>query len=200
MVKALKGISKMHLRTLKMTHNAPKPPEPKSDKGEYQGRCNLSRCMSQKPAMWYNWGSHKYYCASCARMLSSDPVNRLDAQRTFGHPLCTEGTRQSYLQYTVRDILPEFQRLASYHETVPVKEVPKSIHGWVYAVVCHDSSEIVGSNKSMYRYREYLTELNEVKELYERYLNLIAMTVMKLSGIQIQNTEGNQNDKHNEAR
>ena len=166
MVKALKGISKMHLRTLKMTNNAPKPPEPKSDKGEYLGRCNLSRCVSQKPAMWFNWGSHKYYCASCARMLSSDVVNRVDAQRTFGHPLCTEGTRESYLKATVHDILPEFKRYAEHYKTVPFDRLPTTIGQWVFKVVQIDSDPNVGSNKSMYRYREYLEELDEVKQLF----------------------------------
>lgn len=61
------------------------------NKGEFNGTCNLSRCTTGKPANWYNHGSLKYYCEECAGMLSSDPVNKADAYRLFGHELCTEG-------------------------------------------------------------------------------------------------------------
>lgn len=61
------------------------------DKGQFNGTCNLTRCTTGKSATWYNHGSLKYYCEDCAKMLSSDPVNAADAQRLFGHALCTEG-------------------------------------------------------------------------------------------------------------
>jgi len=61
------------------------------DKGQFNGTCNLSRCTTGKPATWYNHGSLNYYCEECAKMLSSDPINTADAQRLFGHALCTEG-------------------------------------------------------------------------------------------------------------
>ena len=68
------------------------------DKGQFNGTCNLSRCTTGKPATWYNHGSLNYYCEECAKMLSADPVNAADAQRLFGHALCTEG------QYIPEDV------------------------------------------------------------------------------------------------
>lgn len=63
----------------------------KKNKGEYMGLCNLSSCNTNIPATWYNHGSMKYYCVSCANKLSNDPYNHRDAMRSFGHRLCTEG-------------------------------------------------------------------------------------------------------------
>jgi len=63
-------------------------------KGEYLGLCNLSSCTSQLPATWYNHGSYAYYCRPCAMRLNADPYNKRDAQRLFGHELCTEGEKK----------------------------------------------------------------------------------------------------------
>lgn len=60
--------------------------ENKSDKGEFGGSCNRFAC--QKPhAVWYNHSTRMYYCTMCARMINE--ANRTDAQRMFGHELCT---------------------------------------------------------------------------------------------------------------
>lgn len=60
-------------------------------KGVFNGVCNMSSCTSQKPATWYNHGSYAYYCKSCAMRLNIDEYNKRDAQRRFGHELCTDG-------------------------------------------------------------------------------------------------------------
>lgn len=63
----------------------------KGGKGEYNGVCNMSSCNTGIPATWYNHGSYTYYCPKCAKRLNSDEYNKRDAQRLFGHNLCTEG-------------------------------------------------------------------------------------------------------------
>jgi len=59
------------------------------NKGMLNGTCNLSRCITGKPATYYNHGSLSHYCEDCAKMLSEDPVNKQDAMIRFGHDLCT---------------------------------------------------------------------------------------------------------------
>ena len=63
------------------------------NKGQFNGTCNLTACTTRQPATWYNHGSRAYYCPSCAKRLSEDPFNRVDAMRLFGHSLCTEGKK-----------------------------------------------------------------------------------------------------------
>lgn len=59
-------------------------------KGIKGGRCNMTSCQTpNEPALWYNHGSLAYYCEECARILNEDPFNKIEAQRMFGHPLCT---------------------------------------------------------------------------------------------------------------
>lgn len=60
------------------------------EKGTYKGKCNLSSCTSDLPATWYNHGSYAYYCSKCAERLNNDRFNKQDAQKLFGHDLCTE--------------------------------------------------------------------------------------------------------------
>lgn len=59
-------------------------------KGELNGICNMSSCKSGEQATYYNHGSLKHYCEPCAMRLNSDAHNIRDAQRLFGHELCTE--------------------------------------------------------------------------------------------------------------
>lgn len=61
-----------------------------SNKGELNGTCNMSSCKTGDKATWYNHGSRAYYCKSCATRLNTDPLNARDAERLFGHDLCTE--------------------------------------------------------------------------------------------------------------
>jgi len=60
------------------------------NKGEYNGKCNITSCSTGIPALWFNHSTELYYCASCANRLNSDPYNKQDAQRLFGHDLCTK--------------------------------------------------------------------------------------------------------------
>lgn len=59
-------------------------------KGQLNGVCNMSSCNSGLPATWYNHGSMEHYCEKCAHRLNIDPYNARDAQRMFGHSLCTK--------------------------------------------------------------------------------------------------------------
>jgi len=60
------------------------------DKGELNGKCNITRCQKPNSATWYNHSTRKHYCPSCTNRLNSDEFNRRDAMRMFGHDLCTE--------------------------------------------------------------------------------------------------------------
>jgi hypothetical protein len=62
------------------------------------GLCNRSACL--KPgARWWNFGSHAYYCESCAYWLSEDVVNKRDAEETWG-----KGKRLCELQPTAESL------------------------------------------------------------------------------------------------
>ena len=65
------------------------PPKPHAhDKGDKGGSCNREAC--QRPgAYWYNHGTQRYYCDTCAHWLNTDTFNRRDAARLYGHDLCT---------------------------------------------------------------------------------------------------------------
>lgn len=56
-----------------LPHDAPE----KHNKGLEGGACNRRRCQAE-PALYYNHGSQKWYCADCARDISNDPVNKRD--------------------------------------------------------------------------------------------------------------------------
>lgn len=59
--------------------------EEKQDKGEFKGSCNRSACQ-QPGALWYNFGTQRYYCEACARLINE--ANRADSIRLFGHAFC----------------------------------------------------------------------------------------------------------------
>lgn len=60
----------------------------KKDKGNYMGSCNRTSC--QKPgAEYFNHSTRAYYCQECAEILNRE--NHTDAQRLYGHELCTKG-------------------------------------------------------------------------------------------------------------
>lgn len=54
----------------------------KPDKGKEDGSCNRSRCQAT-PAIWWNHGSHSWYCASCRRDIEFDSFNLRDWKRDF---------------------------------------------------------------------------------------------------------------------
>ncbi len=59
------------------------------DKGELNGTCNITACTTGIKATYYNHSTRKYYCKPCAMRLNSDEFNYRDAQRIWGHDLCT---------------------------------------------------------------------------------------------------------------
>lgn len=60
------------------------------EKGEFNGKCNITSCQKPNSATWFNHSTRKYYCSSCAHRLNNDEYNKRDALRMFGHELCTE--------------------------------------------------------------------------------------------------------------
>lgn len=59
------------------------------EKGEFNGKCNLTSCQTSQPATWYNHSTRLFYCKACAEKLNF--INYKSALTLFGHPLCTEG-------------------------------------------------------------------------------------------------------------
>jgi len=55
-------------------------------KGEKGKNCNRT-CCQKPPANWFNHSTKKYYCIECAELLNE--CNYADAQRLYGHNLCT---------------------------------------------------------------------------------------------------------------
>ena len=62
----------------------------KADKGKDGGACNCTRCQDS-PAIWYNHGSHAWYCTSCRRDIQFDSFNLREWQENWlpknGHPM-----------------------------------------------------------------------------------------------------------------
>lgn len=54
----------------------------KPNKGQEGGACNRQRCQAE-PALFYNHGSHSWYCHDCARDIGGDPVNARHWPRDF---------------------------------------------------------------------------------------------------------------------
>lgn len=65
-------------------YNGPNKP----DKGQENGSCNRTLCQAQ-PAIWFNHGSHSWYCSDCRRDL--ERANKRDWDANFlpdrGHPM-----------------------------------------------------------------------------------------------------------------
>ena len=57
-------------------------------KGLFGGECNRTAC-TVFGAVWYNHSTRAYYCQQCAHLINE--VNSKDAQRLYGHNLCTMG-------------------------------------------------------------------------------------------------------------
>jgi len=64
-------------------------------KGELNKECNITSCQKPNSATWYNHSTRKYYCKSCAMRLNNDPFNKADAERMYGHDLCTNHANEN---------------------------------------------------------------------------------------------------------
>lgn len=54
----------------------------KPDKGKEGGSCNRTRCQCG-PAIWFNHGSHSWYCKDCMWDIGEDPFNKQDWMMMF---------------------------------------------------------------------------------------------------------------------
>ena len=86
----LNDVLQMSATTSSQTIAKPIVSRSADDKGELNGKCNITSCQKPNSATWYNHSTRKYYCPSCARRLNTDEFNKRDAVRMFGHDLCTE--------------------------------------------------------------------------------------------------------------
>lgn len=55
-------------------------------KGDYEGRCNRTACVTELPAVYFNHSTRKYYCKICADLINK--VNP-ESQEMYGSDLCT---------------------------------------------------------------------------------------------------------------
>lgn len=74
----------------------------------------MSSCTTGEPATWYNHGSRAHYCPACASRLNHDEVNAREAERLFGHTLCTEVEQEPKLP-PVYDPLDSVMYIKPYH-------------------------------------------------------------------------------------
>lgn len=62
----------------------------KANKGLKDGACNRERCQDE-PALFYNHGSHAWYCSRCRHTIQFDEFNLRDWQKNWqpqcGHPM-----------------------------------------------------------------------------------------------------------------
>lgn len=62
----------------------------KADKGKENGSCNRSLCQAPD-AVWYNHGSHSWYCCDCRHEIEFDSFNKRDWDSYWkprvGHPM-----------------------------------------------------------------------------------------------------------------
>lgn len=72
-------------------------------KGEYNQECNITSCQKPNSAIWFNHGTQKYYCPSCANRLNNDEFNKRDAMRLYGHNLCTLTVVEQFNPYIYKN-------------------------------------------------------------------------------------------------
>lgn len=63
----------------------------KPNKGHEGGACNRQSCQAE-PALYWNHGSHSWYCSDCARDIGQDHVNKRQWDAAVGrlhtgHPM-----------------------------------------------------------------------------------------------------------------
>jgi len=54
------------------------------NKGEKNGKCNRSACLSEDDVTWYNSGTYKYYCCKCAELINDACI------ADVGYDLCKQ--------------------------------------------------------------------------------------------------------------
>ena len=52
-------------------------------KGEKNGLCNVTACQSPTDVVFFNKGTSKYYCASCAQRINDANKEYPDTERLF---------------------------------------------------------------------------------------------------------------------
>ncbi len=52
-----------------------------------QSKCNTTRCSRTEGIVWWNHSTRAWYCRKCAVLINR--ANDADAQRLYGHALCT---------------------------------------------------------------------------------------------------------------
>lgn len=90
----------------------------KANKGQENGACNRFQCQDE-PALWYNHGSHAWYCEGCKDAIGGDWVNKRDWelrwQPKLGHPMFETreqiDVREAAYNRARRDIDAELQEL-----------------------------------------------------------------------------------------
>ena len=94
--------------------------EHKPNKGKEGGACNRARCQAE-PALYWNHGSHSWYCADCARDIGEDPVNKRGWERqhqpSCGHPMFE--TREQMDARNVAKPAPESDFITDYTDLFP---------------------------------------------------------------------------------
>lgn len=75
----------------------------KPNKGREGGACNRQSCQAE-PALWFNHGSHSWYCADCRIAIQFDVCNRRDWERNW-QPHCGHPMFETREQITARESL-----------------------------------------------------------------------------------------------
>lgn len=82
----------------------------KPNKGQEGGACNRRACQAE-PALWWNHGSHSWYCEDCARDIGQDMVNRVNWD-TRHRPLCGHAMFETREEITARQLAQDEATLA----------------------------------------------------------------------------------------
>lgn len=82
----------------------------KPNKGQEGGACNRRACQAE-PALWWNHGSHSWYCEDCARDIGQDMVNRVDWDLRH-RPICGHAMFETREEITARQLAEDEATLA----------------------------------------------------------------------------------------
>lgn len=101
----------------------------KPNKGLEGGACNRRSCQAE-PALYYNHGSHSWYCGACKRDIGDDHVNlrgwNLDHRPRCGHDMFETREQMDARENNTVVSSPEPQTYVQYREIPsPDFRVPK---------------------------------------------------------------------------